>query len=120
MKPREIKKLQARSKGLRARLIAPNTVVVSSRSNPYAQHIVTLESRPGGAIKARCTCPWSQHGGHGCSHVMAALNYLAARRRRAISYWPTLSEAKRQKHRILRLEGISGSGDDIFITSRPA
>ncbi len=119
MKPKEIKKLQSRSRKMRVRLVAPNTLVVTSTSNPYAHHIVTIEMLPEGTIMARCTCPWAQNGGYGCSHVMAALNYLAQRQKRVISFWETEDEAQRQKHRVLRLTGLGRDGD-IFITSRPA
>ena len=118
-KPTEIKRLQQRSRNLRVRRVAPNTLVVTSRSNPYAHHIVTLETDKDGTIHARCTCPWAQNGGYGCSHVMAALNYLATRQRRTISFWSDLEEAKKQRHRILRLAGYGPDGD-IYITSRPA
>ncbi len=119
MKPTEIKKLQQRSRNLRVRRVAPNTLIVTSKSNPYAQHIVTVESDRGGTIHARCTCPWAQNGGYGCSHVMAALVYLADKQERAISFWADLNEAKKQRHRILRLAGVGPDGD-IYITSRPA
>ncbi len=119
MRPVEIKKLQQRSRRLQVRLVAPNTLVVTSRSNPYAHHIVTIETQPDGAILARCTCPWAQNGGLGCSHVMASLNYLAARQKRVISFWDREEDANRQKHRVLRLAG-SRPEDDLFITSRPA
>ena len=119
MKPTEIKKLQHRSRNLRVRRAAPNTLVVTSRSNPYLQHIVTVETDNGGTIHARCTCPWAQNGGYGCSHVMAGLVYLATRQKRAISFWSDLEEAQKQRHRILKLAG-SGPDGDIYITSRPA
>ena len=118
MKPREIKKLQARSRNLRVKMLARDTFVVTSRTNPYAHHIVTIQSSPDGTIHARCTCPWAQNGGYGCSHVLGALNYLAARQKRALSFWLDMREAQRQKHRILRLAGTSSDGD-IYITSRP-
>jgi hypothetical protein len=117
MKPREIKRLQARSRNLNVRAIAPNTLVVTSRSNPFAHHIVTIDTHDDGTIHARCTCPWAQNGGFGCSHVMAALNHLAFTQSRLLSFWLDLDEARRQKHRILRLAGNDG---DIFITTRPA
>ncbi len=119
MKPKEIKRLQARSRMLRAKTIAPNTVLVTSRSNPFAHHIVTIEIDDEGTLHARCTCPWAQNRGIGCSHVMAALSHLAAQKRRAISFWLSLDEAKRQRHRILRLRG-EGAAGDLYITSRPA
>ncbi len=117
MKPTEIKKLQRRSRNLRVRRVAPNTLVVTSRSNQYSQHIVTLES-DSGTIHARCTCLWAQNGGYGCSHVMASLNYLAEKQKRAISFWADLQEAEKQRHRILKLAGAGPDGD-IYITSRP-
>jgi hypothetical protein len=119
MKPKEIKRLQARSRTLRAKVIAPNTVLVTSRSNPFVHHIVTVDVETDGTLHARCTCPWAQNRGIGCSHVMAALGHLAAQKKRAISFWLSLDEAKRQRHRILRLRG-EGTAGDLFITSRPA
>ncbi len=118
MHPREIKKLQARSRNLRVKQIAPHTLVVTSRSNPYANHIVSIETDDAGTIHARCTCPWAQNGGFGCSHVLAALSFLAARQKRALSFWLELSDAQRQRHRILRLNGTTADGA-IYITSRP-
>lgn len=118
MKPREIKKLQARSRNLRVKMVAPNTLIVTSRTNPYAHHIVSIENAPDGTIYARCTCPWAQNGGYGCSHVLGALNFLASRQKRQLSFWLDLREAQRQKHRILRLAGTSSDGD-IYITTRP-
>jgi hypothetical protein len=50
---------------------------------------------------------------------MAALNHLAAKQNRVVSYWLDLDTAKRQRHRILRLAGARQEGD-IYITSRPA
>lgn len=118
MKPREIKRLQSRSRHLRVRTVTPNTLIVNSRTNPNSQHIVTLETSPEGIIHARCTCPWAQNGGFGCTHVMASLNYLAAQQKRSISFWPDLEDAERQHHRTLQL--TNGEGDDaIYITSRP-
>ncbi|MBE2269247.1 MAG: SWIM zinc finger family protein [Anaerolinea sp.] len=118
MHPREIKKLQSRSRNLRVKQIAPNTLVVTSRSNPYANHIVSIETDGEGTIHARCTCPWAQNGGFGCSHVLAALSYLAQRQKRAVSFWLDLADAQRQRHRILRLAGTNGDGA-IYITTRP-
>lgn len=118
MHPREIKKLQARSRNLRVKQIAPHTLVVTSRSNPYANHIVTIDTAEQGTIQARCTCPWAQNGGYGCSHVLAALSYLAARQKRALSFWLDLKDAQRQRHRILRLTGTDTDGA-IYITTRP-
>ncbi len=118
MHPREIKKLQSRSRNLRVKQIAPNTLVVTSRSNPYANHIVSIETGAEETIRARCTCPWAQNGGYGCSHVLAALSFLASRQKRALSFWLDLADAQRQRHRILTLAGFEGDGA-IYITTRP-
>jgi uncharacterized Zn finger protein len=119
MNPREIKKLQARSRVLRAKVVSPNVVAVTSRSQPPIQHFVSVEWMGDGAIRARCTCPWGMNGGECCSHVMAALNELASRKDRVISFWPDKDEAERQKHRLLRLVGHS-AGDELYLTTRPA
>ncbi len=51
---------------------------------------------------------------------MAALNYVATKQQRAISFWSDLEEAQKQRHRILRLTGGMNSDGEIYITSRPA
>ena len=119
MNPKEIKKLQARSRGLRAKAVSPSVVSVVSRSQPAAQHFVTVDWMGDGTIRARCTCPWGMNGGVCCSHVMAALNLLAARKQRVISFWPDRDEAERQKHRLLRLVGHTAE-DELYLTTRPA
>ena len=116
MKPTDIKRLQRRSRDMRVTRVAPNTLVVSSRTNPQLQHIVTLEWEKQSGIRARCTCPWAQHGGAACSHVLAALNYIASQQRRAVSFWLNVEDARRQKHRVLTLKAGDG---DVYITSRP-
>ena len=120
MKPVHIKELQARARRLRARVIAPDTLIVESRNNPHAHHIVTIEAQPDGSLRGRCTCPWAQNGGYGCSHVMAALAHLAETKERAISFWSSREEAERQKQRILHLAGDFVRDDNgIWITTRP-
>ena len=118
MNPKEIKKLQARSRGLRAKVVSPTVVSVVSRSQPAAQHFVTVEWMGEGAIRARCTCPWGMNGGACCSHVMAALNILAAQTDKVVSFWPDRDEAERQKHRLLRLVGEAPE-DELYLTTRP-
>ncbi|MCK6577808.1 MAG: SWIM zinc finger domain-containing protein [Anaerolineae bacterium] len=117
MKPTDIKRLQKRSRVMRVTRVTPTTLVVYSRSNPQLQHIVTIEWDRRAGIRARCTCPWAQHGGAACSHVLAALNFLAAEKHRTISFWLNVDDARRQKHRVLTLRAGDG---DVFITSRPA
>ncbi len=120
MKPKEIKRLQRQAHRMRVRIIGPDTLVVESRSNTHAHHIVTIEKDGNGSVRARCTCPWAQNGGYGCSHVMAALAYLARRKHRAISFWPSRDDAARQKQRILHLLGDRSPEDTgLWITTRP-
>ena len=122
MKPTEIKKLQQRSHNLLVRRITPNTLVVTSRSNMNAHHVVSIETEAGGTIHARCTCPWAINGGVACSHVIAALEALAARRGRRLSFWTDVSEAQRQKKRIFYLRGtkLRTENEGVWITSRAA
>lgn len=120
MKPKEIKKLQAQARYLQARQIAPDMFIVQSRSNPHAHHIVSIDREADGSLRARCTCPWAQNGGYGCSHVMAALQHLASRKHRALSFWLDKSDAERQRHRMLHLAGDRREQDSgIWITTRP-
>jgi uncharacterized Zn finger protein len=119
MSPREIKKLQARSRALRVEVLSPTVVSVVSRTQPPVQHFVTVEWLGDGAIRARCTCPWGLNGGMCCSHVMAALNELASRKHRVVSFWDDRDVAERQKHRLLRLVGHTDD-EQLFLTTRPA
>lgn len=120
MKPTNIKALQAQSRHLRARLVDKHTVVVESASNPRANHVVTVRFGADGRVYARCTCPWALHNGIACTHVMAALEYLASLKDRTLSFWPTHADALRQKHRVFYLSDGSGEGEEggVWITSR--
>ncbi len=123
MKPTHIKNLQERARDLRATPINSHTVVVESTSNPAANHIVTVEYLNDGTIHARCTCPWAINGGIACSHVIAALDELAQRRGRKLSFWIDRSEAQRQKRRTFYLRGAKPRREDedgVWITSRAA
>lgn len=118
MKPKRIKILQERARHLHATVLNPHTVIVESTSNPAANHVVTLAYQPDGTIQARCTCPWAINGGVGCTHVLAALEALAARRGRVLSFWADREAARRQKRRMFHLPGRDDDG--IWITSRAA
>lgn len=123
MKPVNIKQLQHRSRQLTARRVGRNTFVVESASDPKAHHVVTVRYHRDGTLSARCTCPWAVNRGVACVHVMAALEYLAAKRGRTLSFWPSRTDAIRQKRRIFYLHGSDIGSDDnggIWITSRPA
>ena len=125
MRPRQLKVLQAKSKALQAQVIKPAhtteafVIVVGSGSMGVLNRIVTVRFLRDGTINARCTCQWAEHGGIACSHVIAALNKLAERKHRRLSYWLTPEEAYRQKKALFQLSG-EHSSDAIWITSRPA
>lgn len=117
MKPKNIKQMQSHSRKLTVRRTDRNTFVVESASNPVANHAVTVIFSPDNTIRTRCTCEWATHQGIACSHVMAALEYLASQKGRTLSFWPSKEEAGRQKHRTFRLTDGTNS-DGVWITSR--
>jgi uncharacterized Zn finger protein len=125
MKPKRLKFLKEKGKRLSVRVIRPEhenmpyTAIVGSNSNAVFNHVVTVKFEPDGTIKARCTCPWAEHGGIACSHVMATLTTLAESKQRVLSFWPTHEDAARQKRTVFNL--VSNlSSERIWITSRPA
>jgi hypothetical protein len=120
MKPKNIKQLQEQSRDLRAHMIGKHIVVVTSISNPVANHIVMVHFDADGTIHARCTCPWALNGGVACTHVMAALELLAHKKGRKLSFWREREEARRQKHRVFRIPDPRNREDGIWITSRSA
>lgn len=127
MLPKNIKALQEKSRHLGARVIPPgrphDPFLVMVESSDKLSHMVRVwfrklrgEGNKGETrIDALCTCPWSEHGGVACSHVIAALNKLAERRQSALSFWLSPEDARRQKHRVFQLGGANGK---IWITSR--
>lgn len=120
MKPKNIKILQAQSRNLQARRVDKHTLVVQSASNPLANHIVTVEFGPDDTIHARCTCPWAINRGVACSHVMAALEYLASLKDRTLSFWTEREAALRQKNRVFYISGERDPDreDGVWVTSR--
>src|SRR5438093_13125060 len=123
MRPKRIKDIQFRSRMLPTTVIDPVdrgdpfVVVVGSNTNRYLNRVVTVKFEPDGTINARCTCQWARYGGTGCVHVIAALQKLAARKRRTLSFWLSPEEAQRQKQHCIKLSGAF-RGEDIWITSR--
>lgn len=123
MKPKNIKQLQSQSRHLQARWVDRNTLVVESTTSSQANHVVTVEFLHGGpegtaqSVRARCTCPWAMHNGTACSHVMAALEYLASKKNRTLSFWASRDDARRQKNRMFYLMG-NREEDGVWITSR--
>jgi hypothetical protein len=119
IRPKNLKQLQAQSRRLQARRVDRHTLAVQSSSNALANHIVTVEFREDGTIWARCTCQWALNRGVACSHVMAALEYMASMKHRTLSFWPSEEDAKRQKQRVFYLSASGDDGDDgVWITSR--
>jgi hypothetical protein len=121
MKPKNIKILQSQSRNLQARQVDRHTLAVQSASNALANHIVTVEFGPDQTVRARCTCQWALNRGVACTHVMAALEYLASRKNRTLSFWSTQAEAERQKHRVFYLAGETNDDEresGVWITSR--
>jgi uncharacterized Zn finger protein len=127
MIPTQLKALQAKSKALNVRIIRPE-----HRGDPYRAivasdsalgHLVTIHFEAGtthaDVISADCTCPWAEHGGIGCKHVLAALTRLAELKRSSLSFWRTQEEARRQKRRTFRLTS-KPANDALWVTSRPA
>lgn len=122
--PKNIKDLQDASRDLMARRMDKFTYRVESRTNPDANHTVTVTfDDEGRTVKARCTCQWAMYKGIGCSHVLAALEYMASQKDRTLSFWNDEDKARRQKHRLFKLIGNKSDNKDqnnIWITSRGA
>lgn len=119
MIPKHIKKLQSTSRDLRVMSINANTLLVESQSDNVNNHIVTVRFLPNGEVHATCDCEWSQFNGVACSHIMAALEHIASRKGRTLSFWKSEADARRQKHRIFRLTNRTGkTGEAVWITSR--
>ncbi|MBX3065493.1 MAG: SWIM zinc finger family protein [Anaerolineae bacterium] len=121
MKPTQLKSLQSKSKQLEVRMIYPERQGEPFRavveSNEPLSHTVTIRFHPDGGIETECTCAWAQHGGVGCSHVMAVLNRLAARKHSSLSFWATPEEARKQKRRVFKLTRARGR-ESLWVTSR--
>lgn len=120
MKPKNIKRLQTRAHGLKVNVVDRHTIIVQSTTGSTANHVVTVSYDNDGRIHARCTCAWAINGGVACSHVIAALEKLAAKRGRALSFWLSEQEARRQKRRMFYLENGGKEDNRIWITSRAA
>jgi len=107
---RQVKQLQAASRQLQVipRDPAHGRYLVASAhdSDRYYQVAVDRDEMSG-----HCTCPWAQHGGINCKHVLAALSAAYAPWG-AISFWPTADAAHRQHRRVLW-------GERIYATLRP-
>lgn len=118
MKPKNIKALQSESRDLQVRVVNRRTLVVESLSDPQGAHIVEVDFRPNNTVHAQCTCEWSQFRGVACKHVMAALEFLAEQKGRTLSFWLSVDDARRQKHRTFTLVHGNQRTQPIWITSR--
>lgn len=117
MKPKNIKSLQARSRQLKSWRKDKNTIIVQSASADDTEHAVKIRFGADGIIYAQCDCEWARHQGLACSHVMAALEFLAGSKNRRLSFWSSEDEARRQKRRVFFLKGRSDN-TGVWITSR--
>jgi len=107
---RQIKKLQAASRGL---LVVPRDpeqgrylVESASQSGQYYQVALRRDE-----LSGHCTCLWAQYGGINCKHVLAALRTEYAPWG-MLSFWPTRDDARRQHRRML-------PGERLYATLRP-
>lgn len=120
MKPKEIKKIQGRSRDLQVMPINLRTFVVESRTDDLNNHIVRVEFLPNGGVRTDCTCTWAKYNGLACAHVIAALEHLAERKGRKLSFWLTEDDALRQKRRVFHMTHPDNATDGVWITSRAA
>lgn len=123
MKPKQLKALREKSKRLSVRLIRPKwrgdpfMAIVGSSSNAVFNHFVTVQFQRDGMIQARCTCPWAEHGGVACCHVIGTLSKLAEEKHSVLSFWSSYQDAVRQKRSVFHLVG-NMTDEAIWITSR--
>jgi hypothetical protein len=105
-----IKQLQAASRRLMAIPRDPDRrrYLVESASQSGQYYEVALQQNE---LAGHCTCPWSQHGGINCKHVLAALR-AEYEPWGALSFWPTPDAARRQHRRVL-------PGERLYATLRP-
>ena len=106
----QLKKIQGKSRRLHVMPQDPERglYLVESASLPGHMYQVTLLP---GHFAGRCSCPWGQHGGTNCKHVLAALQEHYANEG-SLSFWPSTQAARRQHRRTLR-------GDTLIATVRP-
>lgn len=119
MQLRNVKKLQQESRQLHVRRVDLQTLVVESKTDPLGAHIVRVKFLANGVVETDCTCPWSaRFHGVGCTHVMAALEFLAEQKGRTLSFWLTEADAERQKQRLFSLTNKRRPEQPLYITSR--
>lgn len=120
MKPKKIKHLQQRSRDLTVIPVNTHTLRVESKSDEWSSYVVEVGFGKNGEVRTTCNCEWAQYRGVACVHAMAALEFLAARKGRTLSFWLDEDAARRQKHRTFQLHHPKSDADRVWITSRRA
>jgi hypothetical protein len=105
-----VKELQRASRRLGVFPIdaARGLYAVESATRPGEVYEVALEPQ---ALTGRCTCPWAEHGGTNCKHIMAALRAHYGSQAH-LSFWRTREDARRQHRRVV-------AGQGVYATLRP-
>lgn len=75
---------------------------VSSGSTPGRYYEVTIDPL---TLEGRCSCPWGEHGGVNCKHVLAVLRARYAGEG-SLSFWQRLQDARRQHRTVIAGEGL--------------
>lgn len=115
MLPKNIKNIQNRSRKLAVTQVNGEVFKVQSQTS-VVPHKVTLTVDKDGHIHSACTCEWSRNEGVACAHTLAALNFVANKKQKSLSFWLTEGEARRQNRRVFQL---MNDESQIWVTSRP-
>ena len=109
--PVRVKELQGKSRRLEVIPAQPEQgqYFVTSAAKNGTYYEVTLAHN---GLGGRCSCPWGQHGGENCKHVLAALRAHYAGEGQ-LSFWTSLGEARRQHRHVVE-------GERLFATVRKA
>jgi hypothetical protein len=113
LRPRNVvklKQLQGKSRHLHVMPRDPERGLYLVESASQPGHVYEVALAPDG-LSGQCSCPWGQHGGTNCKHVLAALQERYADEGR-LSFWQSAQAAQRQHRRTLH-------GDTLIATLRP-
>lgn len=83
--------------------------LVESASHHGEHYQVTIS---GDTLDGSCTCPWAQHGGINCKHVLAVLRAHYAEQGH-LAFWHSQGDAKRQHRHVI-------AGPHLYATLRRA
>lgn len=81
---------------------AADTYHVASGSTPGRSYEVRIDPA---TLEGRCTCPWGQHGGVNCKHVLAVLRARYAAEG-SLSFWQRRQDARRQHRTVIEGDGL--------------